>query len=62
MDSLKSEHTQIKLVEGASNWLHTCSDYHSILKDGSHDQSEQDVKDLLKKTQLPTDEIPMYTR
>jgi hypothetical protein len=34
------------LVEDTSNRLHTRSDYHSVLKDGSHDQSERDVKDF----------------
>jgi hypothetical protein len=35
-----------KLIEYASNRLRTHSDYHLVLKDGSHDQSEQDVKDF----------------
>jgi hypothetical protein len=56
--SLKSEHAlnwlhitsvqlwSFKLVEDVSNQLCACSDYHSVLKDGSHDQSEQDVNDF----------------
>jgi hypothetical protein len=52
-----------KLIEDTSNWLRARSDYHSVLKYESHDQSEQDVKDFfLKKAQLPTDKIPAYTR
>jgi hypothetical protein len=59
MDSLKSEHApywlrvtsgqlwNFKLIEDASNRLHAYSDYHSVLKDGSHNQSEQDVKDFV---------------
>jgi hypothetical protein len=74
MDSLKSEHMpdwlrvtsgqlwSFKLVEYASNRLYTRSYYHSVLKDGSHDQSEQDVNDFLKKAQLATDGILAYTR
>jgi hypothetical protein len=58
VDSLKSEHTpdclhvasgqlwSFKLIEDISNRLRARSDYHSILKDGSHDQAEQDVKDF----------------
>jgi hypothetical protein len=36
----------LKLVEDAPNQLHICSDYHSVIKDGSHDQSKQDVNDF----------------
>jgi hypothetical protein len=38
-----------KLVKDASNQLCDRLDYHSVLKDGVHDQSEQDVNDFLKK-------------
>jgi hypothetical protein len=60
MDSLKSEHVtdwlhvksgqlwSFQLVEDASNQLHICSYYHSVLNDGSHDQSEHDVKDFFE--------------
>jgi hypothetical protein len=51
-----------KLVEDESNQLRVRSDYHSVLKDEGQDQSEQDVKDSLEKTQLHTNEIPVYTR
>jgi hypothetical protein len=34
------------LVEDTFNRLHACSDYYSVLKDGSHNQSEQGVKDF----------------
>jgi hypothetical protein len=43
----------LKLIEDASNRLHACSDYHSVLKDGSHDQSEQDVKDFFWIEETP---------
>jgi hypothetical protein len=46
----------------AFNQLHARSDYHSVLNDGSHNQSKQDVNDFFKKAQLLTDEIPTYTR
>jgi hypothetical protein len=46
----------------AFNQLHARSDYHSVLNDGSHNQSKQDVNDFFKKAQLLTDEIPAYTR
>jgi hypothetical protein len=58
MDSLKSEYApdwlhvapgqlwSFKLIEDTSNWLHARLDYHSVLKNESHDQSEQDVKDF----------------
>jgi hypothetical protein len=58
VDSIKSEHAQdwlritlgqlwsFKLVEDASNWLRARSDYHSVLKDESHDQSKQDMNDV----------------
>jgi hypothetical protein len=36
----------LKIVKDASNQLHACSDYHSVIKDGSHYQSEQDMKDF----------------
>jgi hypothetical protein len=75
VDSLKSEaHARLtsrhitsrqlwsfKLVEDLSNQLSARSNYHSVLKDGCHDQSEQDVNNFVKKA-LPTNEIPMYTR
>jgi hypothetical protein len=35
-----------KLVEDASNLLCAHSDYHLVLKDGSHDQSKQVMKDF----------------
>jgi hypothetical protein len=58
VDSLKSEHAldwlrvtsgqlwSFKLVEDASNRLRARLDYHSELKDESHNQSEQYVKDF----------------
>jgi hypothetical protein len=58
VDLLKSKHApdwlrvtfgqlwSFKLVEDASNWLRARSNYHLVLKDGSHNQSEQDVKDF----------------
>jgi hypothetical protein len=56
MDSLKSDHApdwlhtgqlwSFKLIENTSNRLRARSNYHSILKDESYDQSEQDVKDF----------------
>jgi hypothetical protein len=39
-----------KLVEDAPNQLHARSDYHSVLKDEDHDQSEQDVKDFFEES------------
>jgi hypothetical protein len=59
VDSLTSEHGldwlhitlgqlwSFKLVEYTSNQLRVHSDYHSVLKDGSHDRSKQDVNDFL---------------
>jgi hypothetical protein len=64
VDSLKSEHApdwlhiisgqlwSFKLVEDVSNRPHVCLDYHSVLKDGSHDQSEQDVKDFFEESSV----------
>jgi hypothetical protein len=58
MDSLKLVHApdwlhvtsgqvwSFKPIEYASNRLCTRLDYHSVLKNVSHDQSEQDVKDF----------------
>jgi hypothetical protein len=74
VSSLKSEHVtywlhvtswqlrRFKLIEDASNRLHVRSNYHSVLKNESHNQPEQGVKDFLLKAQLSTDEIPAYTR
>jgi hypothetical protein len=49
-----------KLVEDASNQLCAHSDYHSVLKDGGHDQSEQDVKDFKKDSATHWRDTSMY--
>jgi hypothetical protein len=40
------DNSEVLSLKDANNWLHTHSDHHSPLKDGSHDRSIQDMKDF----------------